>query len=57
MKTNAVGLIVFCVLIAGAVFHIGGCHKSNGSGGGMVESIQNEFTPVIASFVTKRFQC
>jgi murein DD-endopeptidase MepM/ murein hydrolase activator NlpD len=53
MRTNVIGLIIFCVLIAGAVFHIGGCHKSNGSGGGMVENIQNEFTPIVVSLVTE----
>ena len=53
MRLNIVGLLVFCTLITGAVLHIGGCHKSNGSGGGMAEDIQNEFTPIVASFVTK----
>jgi len=53
MRKNIIGIIIFCVLIAGAVLHIGGCHKSNGSGGGMAEDIQNEFTPIVASFVAK----
>ena len=53
VRTNVIGLIIFCVLIAGAVFHIGGCHKSNGSGRGMVEKIQNEFTPIVVSLVTE----
>ena len=53
MRQNIFGIIIFCALITGAVFHIGGCNKSNGSGGGMVESIQNEFTPIIVSLVTE----
>jgi murein DD-endopeptidase MepM/ murein hydrolase activator NlpD len=52
MRLNIVGIIIFCALITGAVFHIGGCHNSNGSGGGMAEDIQNEFTPIVASFLT-----
>jgi len=39
-------------LITGAVFHIGGCHNSNVSGGDMVDVIPNQFTPIIASYVT-----
>lgn len=53
MRLNIVGIVIFCALITGAVFHIGGCNKSNGSGGGMVGGIQNEFTPIIVSFVTE----
>jgi hypothetical protein len=52
MRLNIIGIIIFCALITGAVSHIGGCHNSNGSGGGMAEDIQNEFTPIVASFVT-----
>jgi hypothetical protein len=52
MKSRVLGIIVVSALIAGAVFHIGGCHNSNGSGGGMVDNIQNTFTPIVASFVT-----
>lgn len=52
MRLNIIGLIIFSVLITGAVFHIGGCHNSNGSGGGMPEDVQNEFTPIVSSFVT-----
>ena len=53
MKINAIGIIIFCALITGAAFHIGGCNKSNGSGGSMVEGTQNEFTPIIVSFLTE----
>ena len=53
MRINITGIIIFCALLIGAFLHIGGCHESNGNGGGMVENIQNEFTPIIASFVTE----
>ena len=53
MRLNIVGIVIFCALITGAVFHIGGCNKSNGSGGAMVGGIQNEFTPIVVSFVTQ----
>jgi Peptidase family M23 len=53
MRINITGIIILCALLIGAFLHIGGCHESNGSGGGMVEDIQNEFTPIIASFVTE----
>jgi murein DD-endopeptidase MepM/ murein hydrolase activator NlpD len=53
MRLNIVGIVIFCALITGAVFHIGGCNKSNGSGGAMVGGIQNEFTPIVVSFVTE----
>jgi len=53
MKTNVVGAVLFSVLIVGAFLHIGGCNNSNGSGGSMADSVQNEFTPIISSFVTK----
>ena len=53
MRISVIGIIVFCVLLTASFFQIGGCNKSNGSGGEMVENIRNEFTPIIASFVTK----
>lgn len=53
MRINVTGIIILCALLIGAFFHIGGCHESNGNGGGMVEDIQNEFTPIVASFVTE----
>lgn len=53
MRNKITGLIIIFILIAGALIHIGGCNKSNSSGGGMVDNIQNEFTPIVASFVTQ----
>ena len=53
MKNKIVRLIIFSLLITEAFFQIGGCHNSNGSGWGNVNVIENEFTPIIASFVTK----
>ena len=53
MKIRFLGVVLFSALIVSAFLHIGGCNNSNGSGGGMVAGVQNEFTPIISSFVTK----
>lgn len=53
MKRRLVEVVIFSALIASAFLHIGGCNNSNGSGGGMVESMQSVFTPIIASFVAE----
>ena len=53
MKNKIVGLIIFSLLITGAFFFFFFCKNSNRSGEGMADKIQNEFTPIIASFVTK----
>lgn len=52
MRNPITALLVLFLLITGTVFHIGGCHNSNGNGGGMPEDVQNEFTPIVSSFVT-----
>lgn len=53
MRNKIFSLFILGVLVSSAFFQIGGCNKSNGSGGGMVDNIQNEFTPITASYVTK----
>jgi len=62
MRINVIGIAIFCALIAGAGFLITGCNKKIGTDVGAdvnirdvgtVEDIRNEFTPIIASFVTK----
>ena len=53
MKTKVVGVVLFSALIISAFLYIGGCNNSNGSGGSMADSVENEFTPIISSFVTK----
>lgn len=53
MRKIIFGIISFWLLLTVAFFNVGGCTDSSGSGGGMVDSAQNVFTPIIASFVTK----
>ncbi len=53
MRIRIIGITIFCLLIAGAFFHIGGCHDSNGNGQNMTDVGQNVFTPIVAKFVTE----
>ena len=53
MRKNIFRMISLCLLLTVAFFNVGGCTDSNGAGGGMAGSVQNVFTPIIASFVAK----
>lgn len=53
MKKGIIGTTIIFLIIAGAFFHIGGCHNSNGSGQDMSSVDQNVFTPIVAEFVTE----
>jgi murein DD-endopeptidase MepM/ murein hydrolase activator NlpD len=45
---------LFCLLLAGVFFHIGGCDNSNGSGGGSnIQAGADTFTPLIIEFLTE----
>lgn len=51
MRSFIIAIIAGFVLLG----TIGGCNDSNGSGSDMPNKIPNEFTPIIASFVTQPF--
>ena len=54
MRRIIIGIFALGFLVTAAFFNIGGCSESNGAGGGgTAGDVQNEYTPIIVSFVTE----
>lgn len=54
MRKSFFGAILVCLVLVGAFFHVGGCSKSNGSGGGFDIAEGTEiFTPILVQFLTE----
>ncbi len=54
MNKKLCGTALFCLLLAGAFFHIGGCSDSGGNGrGSNIQAGADTFTPLIIEFLTE----